>query len=103
MTARRLFVYGSLRRGERHHEELEGATFLGAARTLARYRIVVVEGYPALAPGARSVAGELYVVSPELLVRLDLFEGLGYRRGPVALEDGALAEAYLLAPRADSG
>ena len=97
MTGLRLFVYGSLRRGERHHDELSGAAFLGASVTTPSYRVVEFAGYPALAPGTHAVRGELYAVPSSLVPALDAFEGSHYRRGAVRLADGTDAEAYFLA------
>ena len=97
MTRVRLFVYGSLRRGERHHDELADAEFLGACATLPSYRVVEVAGYPALVPGTVAVGGELYSVPSSLVAALDAFEGSHYRRGRVRLDDGSEAQAYFLA------
>jgi gamma-glutamylcyclotransferase (GGCT)/AIG2-like uncharacterized protein YtfP len=44
----RLFVYGSLKRGGRHHDELAGAVFLGLATTLPGYRLEPLGEYLAL-------------------------------------------------------
>lgn len=92
-----LWVYGSLRRGERHHDELSGAEFLGHGRTLPRYALIRLGQYPALLAGTEVVSGELYRVTPERLARLDVFEGPGYRRAYVLLEDGREALAYFAA------
>jgi gamma-glutamylaminecyclotransferase len=93
----RLFVYGSLMRGEAHAGELGPALFLGPARTAAAYTLVNLGAYPAMLPGgATAVVGEVYEVSD--VARLDEFEEPSvYRRGPVALADGTAAEAYFLA------
>jgi gamma-glutamylcyclotransferase (GGCT)/AIG2-like uncharacterized protein YtfP len=81
----RLFVYGSLKRGGRHHAELGGAMFLGEARTLAGYVLEPLDEYLALVPvpGAGEVPGELFEVEEELLVELDSFEGAAYARTPL--------------------
>lgn len=94
-----LFVYGSLRRGARHQDELDGAAFLGTASTAARYALVAHGEYLGLVPGADVVPGELYEVTAEHLDRLDEFEGCpGYfRRALVILEDGREAQAYFAA------
>lgn len=86
MTAERLFVYGSLKRGERHHGELAGARFLGPAETLPGYTLVSLGQYSALVaePGAGSVAGELYELPEARFLALDELEGDEYAR--VALE-----------------
>ncbi len=94
MKSARLFVYGSLRRGRENHDELEGAKYVGSARTDARYRLVQRDGYRALVDGDRVIEGELYDVSEELIARLDAFEGSGYVRATVALADGSTAFAY---------
>ena len=90
----RLFVYGSLRRGRENHDELDGAEYVGPARTEPRYRLVQQEGYRALIEGDRTIEGELYDVDEEMMSRLDEFEGNGYRRSTVALADGSNAFAY---------
>lgn len=82
MTAERLFVYGSLKRGERHHGELAGARFLGEAETPPGYALVALGDYLALVPqaGAGSVVGELYELPSERFFALDEFEGSHYER-----------------------
>jgi gamma-glutamylaminecyclotransferase len=93
----RLFVYGSLMRGEPHAGELGPAVFLGRVRTAAAYTLVSLGKYPALLPGgATAVAGELYELSD--VARLDEFEEHPrvYRRGEVSLADGSTAAAYFL-------
>lgn len=89
-----LFVYGSLKRGRRHHAELGGARFVGVARTAPEYRLLDLGEYPALAAGRRAIEGELYVVTEALLVELDRFEGDGYERAAVRLDGGGVALAY---------
>ena len=48
MGSVRLFVYGSLKRGGRHHDELAGAVFLGPATTVPGYRLEPLGEYLAL-------------------------------------------------------
>lgn len=92
-----LFVYGSLKRGFRHHSELEGARFLAEVRTIPGYTLVSLGSYPALiVSGSDHVVGELYRVTNEHLLRLDVFEGTDYERGEVDIESGIRAHAYLL-------
>lgn len=94
-----LFVYGSLKRGARHHDELSEGRFLDTARTAPRYSLCSHGEYPGLVSGADVVSGELYEVTPELLKRLDEFEGCPeyFRRAKIALEDGREAMAYFAA------
>jgi len=87
-----LFVYGSLKRGGQHHEELRGARFLGNARTVPGFDLVRLDltfgSYLALVPAPGepcSVPGELFEVPVELLPALDDFEGDAYERRDVAL------------------
>jgi gamma-glutamylcyclotransferase (GGCT)/AIG2-like uncharacterized protein YtfP len=85
----RLFVYGSLKRGGLHHDELEalGALFVGEAETLPGYRLEALGEYLALvavSPGAPGVVqGELFEVPEAQLPALDAFEGDTYTRGVV--------------------
>jgi gamma-glutamylcyclotransferase (GGCT)/AIG2-like uncharacterized protein YtfP len=89
-----LFVYGSLKRGQRNHAQLRGAPFVGAARTLPEYRLLDLGTYPALARGSRAIHGELFEVEFDLLLRLDWFEGNAYVRRVVRLADGRSAITY---------
>jgi len=109
----RIFIYGTLRQGESNHGQLEGARFVGPARTAARYTLVDLVDYPALVEGGTdAVRGELYEVDALHLERLDAFEEhpTVYVRSAIEMEDGASAAAYLLprerageAPRIPSG
>lgn len=98
MPTVRLFVYGSLLRGERHHGELSGVPFVRVARTIAAFTLYDLGEYPVLARGGHTaVAGEIYEVPEEGTSALDKFEGEGYRRDTIELEGGDRAEAYVLA------
>lgn len=86
----RLFVYGSLKRGGRHHDVLQaaGATFLAEAETAPGYRLSALDEtdeYLALerstAGAPEVVQGELYEVPESQLPALDAFEGDAYIRG----------------------
>jgi len=96
----RLFVYGSLKRGGRHHEELAGATFLGEAETVPGYRLEALGEYWALVPVVRPapgdvVQGEVFEVPLAKLPALDAFEGDAYIRAPLALRGGSPAQESL--------
>ena len=73
-----LFLYGTLKRGQRNHHLMAGQEFLRPAQTAPRYRMVNVGPYPALvadpAHGIR-IRGELWQVDDAALHRLDIFEG----------------------------
>lgn len=86
----RLFVYGSLKRNGRHHQELAGATFLGEAETSPGYRLEALGDYFALVPVLDPteldvVRGELFEVPEAQLSALDEFEGDAYIRAPLEL------------------
>ncbi|NBK99012.1 MAG: gamma-glutamylcyclotransferase [Erysipelotrichia bacterium] len=74
-----LFVYGTLKKGFENHHFLDGAKFLGVATTKEKYPMVnIVKAYPYLinAKGkGKFVKGEAYVISEQILSRLDLLEG----------------------------
>lgn len=91
MASVRLFVYGSLKRGGRHHDQLAGAVFLGEATTLPGYRLEPLGEYLALVSVPpepdTAVPGELFEVDESTLSALDAFEGEEYERGNVRLAD----------------
>ena len=90
-----LFVYGSLKRGRANHHQLLAAEYLALARTASSFALRVVDGYPALVPGSRAILGELYRIAESALPALDDFEGAGYVRREIELDDGQRAIAYL--------
>lgn len=95
----RIFVYGTLLRGEDNHHFLRSASYLGSARTAPRFQLFDVGPYPALVDGgAMAVVGELYEVDVETLAALDDLEDHPevYRRTEISLDDGTVAQAYLL-------
>jgi gamma-glutamylaminecyclotransferase len=98
-VAPRIFVYGTLLRGERNHPLLAQARFLGEAITQPSFELANLGRYPAMVPGGdAAIAGEVYEVDAVTLAALDALEEHPdyYRRTKVALADGELVEAYLL-------
>lgn len=96
----RVFVYGTLLRGEASHALLEGARFVGEAITAPRYTLHDLGDYPGLVEGgATAVEGEVWSVGEELLARLDDFEGHPelFRRAPIALAGARDVVAYFWA------
>jgi len=93
-----LFVYGTLRKGEKNHKKLKGAEFLGK-KTLKGFRRTEGHG-PAIVPGNKddSVNGELYSVDLETLKEIDEYEGEEYIRELVELNDQSKAYAYVYSP-----
>lgn len=96
----RLFVYGSLRRGEPNHVFLERSTRLGDSSTRPGFTLFDLGAYPAMVRGGgRAVMGELYAIDDETLVAIDRLEGYPtyYDRIRVELANGLDALAYILA------
>jgi gamma-glutamylcyclotransferase (GGCT)/AIG2-like uncharacterized protein YtfP len=103
---RRLFVYGSLLRGEPAHARLAGARFECEAATAPGFELVDLGEYPGLLRGgAGRVHGEVYAVPDALVPELDRYEDHPelFTRTEIALADGSRAEAYLVAPRLAAG
>jgi gamma-glutamylcyclotransferase (GGCT)/AIG2-like uncharacterized protein YtfP len=95
----RIFVYGSLLRGQANHGLLADSRYVGPAETPPRYTLVDLGEFPGLlAGGSTAVAGEVYEVSAATLARLDRLEEHphAYERRPIVLASGEPAEAYLL-------
>jgi gamma-glutamylaminecyclotransferase len=95
----RVFVYGTLMKGELHHTTMAHARFIGQAETEPRYELVQIDYYPAMLPdGAHAVHGELYEVDDATLRRLDELEEVPhyYERHELTLADGTKAFAYVM-------
>lgn len=95
----RVFVYGTLLRGESNERFLRSARLVGAARTRPAFTLYDLGAFPGLVEGGSvAVTGEVYEVSEETLAALDRLEGhpTFYRRTAITLDGGALASAYLL-------
>ncbi|MBI1918776.1 MAG: gamma-glutamylcyclotransferase [Planctomycetes bacterium] len=77
-----LFIYGTLKRGERNHRLLAGEPFVGEAVTEPRYRLYDCGAHPALVEdeaNGRALRGEVYLVGPATLRRLDILEDVPHR------------------------
>jgi len=102
----RVFVYGTLRRGEANHHLLETRDFVGMAQSEACFTLVDLGAFPAMVPGGgTAVVGEVYEVGPVTLAALDRLEGHPrfYQRHTIQLADGSTALAYLLSPEQSIG
>ncbi len=98
----KVFVYGTLLRGESNHRTLDGARFVGREKTRPDYRLLDLGAYPAIvADGSTSVVGEVYEVNAAGLARLDRLEGhpTMYLRTPVVLAGGTEAFVYVMRER----
>lgn len=97
----RLFVYGTLRRGEPGHALLGAARLLGEAVTEPAFTLVDMGEYPAIVEGGdTAVVGELYEVEDALLVELDRYEDVPelYLRVERVI-GGEPASIYVLRPQ----
>lgn len=74
----RLFVYGTLMKGQRAHNLLENSKYLGKA-TLKGYRKMDLIYYPGIVKDKNSIVeGEVYEVDEHTKQRVDVYEGEGY-------------------------
>jgi gamma-glutamylcyclotransferase (GGCT)/AIG2-like uncharacterized protein YtfP len=101
MTAQlhRLFVYGTLMKGEQHQSELADALFMGPAQTLPEYDLMQIDYYPAMvSDGGLRIHGEVYEVDDAQLAKLDTFEEVPgeFVRERISLDDGTEAWTYLM-------
>ena len=97
-----LFVNGTLMRGLALHANLEGAEFLGEARTVPSYRVYSIDdvhpGMFEVEEGGVAVAGEVYGMPEVVWKRVEAGEPPNLYRGLVRLDDGR--ELYgILYPR----
>lgn len=77
-----VFVYGTLMKGQRVNDKLDGARYLGRG-VLRDYRMFSLGSYPGIQPYVGgSVVGELYEIDEVHIAELDRYEGEGelYRR-----------------------
>lgn len=73
-----VFVYGTLKRGQRNHRLVADQRFVGEAATAPRYRVFDLGPYPGLVRDdahGLAVKGEVFAVSECCLAELDDFEG----------------------------
>ena len=75
-TKHLMFVYGTLRKGQRNHDWLGNAAVVGTCTTLPRFTLVDAGGFPGvIEPGEQSIVGEVYQISTHVLYDLDELEG----------------------------
>jgi gamma-glutamylcyclotransferase (GGCT)/AIG2-like uncharacterized protein YtfP len=100
----RVFVYGTLLRGEVNHHLLRTARFLGPHRTEPRFTLLVLGAYPGLVDGGETaVFGEVYGVDAAGLRRLDQLEDYPrlYDRRVIATPHGRAWVYLYRGPRRD--
>jgi len=71
----RIFVYGTLRRGEANHALLHRARLLGYHCTEPRYTLLDLGSYPGVVEGGHTaIRGEVYELDGPLFARVDELE-----------------------------
>ncbi|MBX3174853.1 MAG: gamma-glutamylcyclotransferase [Gemmatimonadaceae bacterium] len=98
----RLFVYGTLLRGELNYGLLAEARFVRPAATPPAYTLYALDGHPGMGDeGVTGVLGEVFDVDATTLQALDALEGHPdwYVRRPIVLADGERVETYILPAR----
>jgi len=95
-----VFVYGTLKQGEKNHHWLEVASWHGEAE-LAGVVLHDLGPFPMAVIGEGKALGEVYAVDDHGLARLDELEGHPrlYDRQVMELVDGRRAWVYLGRPR----
>jgi len=95
-----VFVYGTLKRDEKNHYWLEGASWQGEA-VLPGVVLHDLGPFPMAVIGAGIALGEVYAVEGSGLAKLDVLEGYPrlYDRQVMELVDGRRAWVYLGRPR----
>jgi gamma-glutamylcyclotransferase (GGCT)/AIG2-like uncharacterized protein YtfP len=102
----RLFIYGTLKRGQSRADFLDGQNFIGEAQTTQHYRLFRCGAFPSLVEASRndvdlpgiSVEGELWEVDDDCLQMLDWIEAVNsglFKRVMIGMIDGSEAEVYL--------
>ena len=95
-----VFVYGTLKRGEKNHHWLEGASWQGEAE-LNGVLLHDLGPFPMAVIGEGTAIGEVFAVEVRGFARLDELEGYPrlYDRQVLSLSDGRQAWVYLGRPR----
>lgn len=96
----RLFIYGTLKKGQGRSSLLDGQKFLGEVKTEPHYRLYNNGAFPCLveAEDGVSVEGGLWEVDDACFVRLDAIEGVAgglFERRLVRLVGHEGVDAYL--------
>ena len=93
----KIFIYGTLKRGQCRAHVLDGQRFLRTAVTVPAYRMYDTGSYPAMVEDDNGVAieGELWEVDEHCLQQLDSIEGTPhlYQRRTVVLSDPEIDDA----------
>ena len=95
-----VFVYGTLRQGFHNHKLIMDSKTIDIGRTVSNYAMYA-NGIPYVSETEQvsQIYGELYLVSPRILLTLDMLEGhpVWYNRKKVPIEtlNGKIYNAWL--------
>ena len=97
----KVFVYGTLMRGEFNHCVLNGhgVEYLGTGITKRGFTLYSLGPFPGMVfGGSNAVVGEIYEVDDFTLMQLDGLESHPdfYRRTEIELQGGEKAQTYIL-------
>ena len=90
MDMKRLFVYGTLMKGEGNHDLMRDASYKGKFKTQGKWGLINIGNFPALVPYSLEVEGELYEVDDTQLAMIDRLEGVDagmYQRRTINIYD----------------
>jgi gamma-glutamylcyclotransferase (GGCT)/AIG2-like uncharacterized protein YtfP len=86
-------VYGSLRKGMGNSRLLEGVKMLGTTKTLPKFKLFSLGGFPGIHAGDKEVVIEVYETDDQsVLQRLDWLEGYNPRNPKTGLYDKQLTD-----------
>jgi gamma-glutamylcyclotransferase (GGCT)/AIG2-like uncharacterized protein YtfP len=95
----RFFICGSALRGQPDHQNLLDATFVGEAKTAARYRMHSVRdqhpGIYEVPTGGVALAGEIYELNDSQHANLMAGEPPDLYQAPIELDDGTQVNAMI--------
>jgi gamma-glutamylaminecyclotransferase len=109
MNRTTIFVYGTLKRGQKNEYLMAGQEYLQTVRTMPIYRLYSLGSHPGMVIDTAhglSIEGELWAVDDETLAKLDEFEGVPhwYDRRSIALRDTTVdATGYIYLGEIPSG
>ena len=94
----RVFVYGTLLKGESNHHLLERYELLATGRTEPRFELADFGDYPGMVGGGdTAIAGEIYEIDDAALELLDALEEVpDYYRRVWFRVDGDAVQGYVL-------